>query len=298
MFTLNAMFQRLLICTDFSDGLHRLVNFVHSFAAGGVEQLVFLHSIPFVECEGIPRADAQKLEQARDRLSVALHHSATEIDVHVEVEAGRPVDLILRVAKAHEVDLILVGTPTRSLLAEKLFGSTTVELSQRLAVPLMILRPQLITTYTSEELDLRCRHLFRYLLVPYHGSDASHYLIKRLKEVIQQPTTGLERLHLCWIVESVRRREVPVAYQLEEAQKELEAIAADLSTLNVLTDPVDVHEGDPIVEVLAAAQTADVSAIVATASSLNKLLRWSVPQFTDELLRRSWHPIIYFPSPR
>ena len=292
------MFQRLLICTDFSDGLQRLVHFVSSFAASGVERLVFLHSIPFAECEGVPQADTTKLEQARDRLSVALNHSLTGLDVHVEVEAGRPVDLILRAAEAHDVDLILIGTSTRSLLAEKLFGSTTVELSQRLAVPLMILCPQLLATYTSEELDLRCRHLFRYLLVPYHGSDASKYLIQRLKDVMSVPSKGLERLHLCWVVESLRRRDLPADDQLEAAQKALETIAAAFKALNVLTDPVEVREGDPIVEVLAAAQMADVSAIATTSSSLNKLVIWSVPQFTDELLRRSWHPIIYFPPPR
>ncbi|PSB34354.1 universal stress protein [Stenomitos frigidus] len=290
------MFQRLLICTDFSDGLQRLVNFVSSFAAGGIERLVFLHSIPFEDCEGVPRVDAKKIEHARDRLNVALNHDVTGIDVKVIVEPGRPVDLILKAAEEHAVDLIVVGTPTRSLLAEKLFGSTTIELSQRLTVPLMILRPQLIATYTSEELALRCRHLFRYLLVPYHGSDASKYLIQRLKESLQQPTIGLQQLHLCWVVEGMRRRDVPVDYQLEAAQRELEAIATELTALKIAVDPVEVREGDPIVEVLAAAQTADVSAIATTSSSLNKLLRWSVPQFTDELLRRSWHPIIYFPA--
>ena len=291
------MFQRLLICTNFSDGLHRLVNFVNSFADGGVERLVFLHSLPFADSEGLPRIDAKKLEQARDRLSIALNHSATGIDVHVEVDSGRPVDLISRAAKAHDVDLILVGAPTRSLLAEKLFGSTTVELAQRLTVPLMILRPQLIATYTSEELALRCRHLCRYLLVPYHGSDASKYLIQRLKQLIRQPLSELH-LHLCWVVEGVRRRDVPVDYQLEAAQRELETIAAELATLNLSSNSIEVREGDPIVEVLAAAQMADVSAIATTSSSLNKLLRWSVPQFTDELLRRSWHPVIYFPPQR
>ncbi|MBW4582925.1 MAG: universal stress protein [Tildeniella nuda ZEHNDER 1965/U140] len=291
------MFQRLLICTDFEDGLHRLVNFVPSFAAGGVERLVFLHVIPFEDCDGVPRVNAKKVERVRDRLSVALSHTTASIDVQVEVESGRSVDLILRAAKKHSVDLILVGTPTRSLLAEKLFGSTTAELLQHLAVPLMILRPQLIATYTSEELDLRCRHLFRYLLVPYHGSDASKYLIQRLKESLRQPTIG-QRLHLCWVVEGLRRRDVPVDYQLEQAQKELETIAADLAALNVSIDAVEVREGDPIVEVLTAAQMADVSAIVTASNSPNKLLKWSVPQFTDELLRRSWHPILYFPPQR
>lgn len=288
------MFQRLLICTDFSDGLHRLVHFVPSLAASGIEHLVFLHSIPFVDCEGPPRVDTKKLEQARERLDVALKDVPPGIDVQVEVESGRPVDLILRAVEEHAVDLILVGTPTRSLLAEKLFGSTTVELSQRLTVPLMILRPQLIATYTVEELDLRCRHLFRYLLVPYHGSETSKYLVQRLKQKIQQ-SIALERLHLCWVVEGIRRRDVPVDYQLKNAQQELEAVAAELRTGRIVIDPVEVREGDPIVEILTAAQMSDVSAIVTTSSSTNKLLQWSVPQFMDELLRRSWHPLIYFP---
>jgi len=289
------MFQRLLICTDFSDGLHRLVNFVPSFAASGIERLVFLHSVPFLDGEGIPRADVKKLEQAHERLGAALNHHSPDIDVYVEVESGRPTDLILKAVEEHAVDLILVGTPTRSLLAEKLFGSTTVELSQRLTVPLMILRPQLIATYTSEELDLRCRHLCRYLLVPYHGSDASQYLIQRLKQSIQKSSIALQRLHLCWVVDGIRRRDVPVDHQLEKAQRELEVVATALATLGVSIDPVEVREGDPIAEVLAAAQMADVSAIVTTSSHSNKLLKWSTPQFTDELLRRSWHPIIYFP---
>lgn len=289
------MFRRLLICTDFSDGLHRLVNFVPGLAASGIEKLVFLHSIPFVDCEGVPRVDTDKIEQARERLGVALKQVPSGVDVHVEVESGRPVDLILRAVEAYAVDLIVVGTPTRSLLAEKLFGSTTVELSQRLTVPLMILRPQLIATYTAEELNLRCRHLFRYLLVPYHGSDTSKFLIQQLQQKLQQSPIALERLHLCWVVEGIRRRDIPIDYQLKNAQQALEAVADELRTDGIIVDPVEVREGDPIVEVLAAAQMADVSAIVATSSSTNKLLQWSVPQFMEELLRRSWHPLLYFP---
>ena len=292
------MFRRLLICTDFSDGLHRLVNFVSSLAAGGVERLVFLHSIPFIECEGLPRVDAKKVEQAHDRLKPGRHHNTTGIDVQIEIESGRPVELIVRAAEAHDVDLILVGMPTRSLLAEKLFGSITVELAQRLEVPLMILRPQLMATYTAEELDLRCRHLCRYLLVPYHGSDASKYLLQRLKQLMQQALNDRQQLHLCWVVEGLRQRAVPVHDQLEQAQRELETIAAELAVLNVSIGAVEVREGDPIVEILAAAQRANVSAIATASSNHNKLLQWSVPQFTDELLRRSWHPILYFPPQR
>ncbi|NEO51139.1 MAG: universal stress protein, partial [Moorea sp. SIO4A3] len=35
------MFQHCLICTDFSDGLYRLVEFVPSLAAGGLKKIIF-----------------------------------------------------------------------------------------------------------------------------------------------------------------------------------------------------------------------------------------------------------------
>lgn len=290
------MFQRLVICTDFSDGLHRLANFVSSFAEGGVKQLVFLHSVPPIERNNIPRINTEGIQQAQERLSAALSNMPPSIDVQVEVESGNPVDLILKVVSKYAADLVLTGTPTRSLLAEKFFGSTTVALVQRLTVPLMVMRPQLIATYTAEELSLRCRHLCRYLLVPYHGSPASKYLVQQLKQSVQ-PSIELQ-LHLCWVVDGMRRRDIPTDHLLASAHKELETIAAELSTADITIDPVEVREGDPLTEVLAAAQEANVSAIVTSSSVPNKLLSWSAPQFTDELLRRSWHPVIYFPPPR
>ena len=96
----------------------------------------------------------------------------------------------------------------------------------------------------------------------------------------------------------MRRRDVPTDHQLASARKELETIAAELRMGDMMIDPIEVREGDPLTEVLAAAQEADVSAIVTSSSVPNKLLSWSAPQFTDELLRRSWHPIIYFPPSR
>jgi hypothetical protein len=101
------MFRRLLVCTNLSDGLHRLAHFVPSLAAGGVKQITFLHIIPISGEREIPRIDEQQVSAARDR------------------------------------HLIMVGTPTCSLITEKLMGSTLMDLCQRVAVPLMILRPQL-----------------------------------------------------------------------------------------------------------------------------------------------------------
>jgi nucleotide-binding universal stress UspA family protein len=286
------MFQRLLVCTDFSDGLHRLVHFVPSLAAGGVKQITFLHVIPVSPGREIPRIDEQKVSAARDRLTPP----ATEgVEVKVEVKWGRPIDQILGAAKEYQSDLILVGTPTRSLLTEKIMGSTMMELCKQISVPLMILRPQLVGAYTSEELNLRCRHLFRYLLLPYDGSQTADYLLSRVKQKAQdRPSDSLEECKLCWVYQASGRRDVPKAEFPEASKAKLAAARGELTALGLRVS-TEVLEGTAIQEVLMTAQENDVSAIAISSGSLGKLIEISSPSFAGEVLRRSWHPVIYFP---
>jgi nucleotide-binding universal stress UspA family protein len=292
------MFQRLLICTDFSDGLHRLVHFVPSLAGAGIEQVIFLHAVPLWESGEIPRIDTEKVEWARQKLAAALQNPSAGVDVQVRVESGRPIDLILQAARDFQADLMILGIPNRNLLAEKLFGSTAIGLCQRTTVPLMTLRPQLISTYTSEELELRCRHLFRYLLLPYDDSEAARYLVKRIQKIAQTRSPQvLERCHLCWVVEDVGRRGLPKEYQVKQAEERLAQVKAELESVNLPVE-AEVRQGNPLLEVLDAAQMSDVSAIALSSEVPNKLIDWSVPGFTNEVLRRSWHPVIYFPPER
>ncbi|MEQ8382905.1 MAG: universal stress protein [Coleofasciculus sp. A1-SPW-01] len=149
------MFQRCLICTNFADGLYRLVEFVPSLAANGIQTIIFLHSVPLWEEGEIPRIDEERITRARDRLQAGLKTIPEGVEVHIEVLSGRPLDNIPKVAKRYEADVILTGMESRNFLQEKLFGSTTAELARNYTTPLLILRPQLVSTYTCEELELR-----------------------------------------------------------------------------------------------------------------------------------------------
>lgn len=293
------MFQRLLICTDLSDGLQRLVHFVPSFAAAGVQQITFLNSVPIWEGGGVPRIDKEGMEKSRQALHAALEHTTAGVDVHVDIESGQPKDSILRVAKERQADLIVMGVPFRSLLSEKLFGSTTMELYRRTPVPLLTVRPQLISTYTSEELDLRCRHLFRSFLVTYDGSQSAKYLVEQIKHRVKaHPHSPLEDCYFCWVVDDGGRRDIPWDYKLKEATQELEQVKAELESELKIKVVVDVRCGNSVVEVLDAALEPDVSAIATSPGGDTKFLEWSVSSFTGDLLRRSWHPVLYFPPKR
>lgn len=289
------MFKRALICTDFSDGLYRLVNFVPSLAESGLEQIVFIHTVPLWDQGGIPREDKEKIERAKSRLGKALENVPNGLEVKVEVpSSNKPQETILQIAKTNHSDLIITGANTRSLLNEAVFGSTTISLCEQTSIPIMVLRPQLISTYTYEELELRCRHLFRYLMVAYEDSDSAKYLLGRFKEAAKnRPANSLQECLLFWAVPDGGRRELRGPEQLENARQKLETIQQDLSSLDLRVN-IEVRRGEPIIELLDAALEFDISAIAISSTRTNKILEWSAPSFSNEVLRRSWHPVIFF----
>lgn len=292
------MFQRVLICTDFSDGLHRLRHLVSSLALTGMKQIVFLHAVPLSERGIIPQVDSEKIEQAQTRFAEAVGESPTDVEVKIEVQSGKPVDTILNVAQTYQSQLIILGSQSRSLFTEKLVGSTMANLSRRTPIPLLVLRPQLIGAYTSEELILRCQHLFRSLLIPYNGTQEADYLVKQVKQLAQQQSGKyLQQCKLCWVLEDSGRREIPRKISPQQAEHTLSQIKADLEGINLQVE-TEVREGYFVTEILEAAAMGDISAIAVSSGTIGKLQEWLVSSFTAELLRFSWYPVLFFPSQR
>lgn len=281
------MFEKILICTDFADGLHRLTHFVTSLAAGGIKQIVFLHVAPLPEARTVPKIDPKQIEQAQARLSAALVTSPAGVDVKVEVESGRSVETILKVAQSYQSELIILGSQAHSLLTEKLVGSVMADLSRQTTIPLLILRPQLIAALTSEELTLRCQHLLRYLLIPYDDREAAHFLVQQVKQLAQkQSGRFLECCRLCWVVDSL---------PTQPERETLSQVKADLEAANLQVE-AEFHRGTALTGILELAQMDEISAIAIASGTLGKFQEWFVSSFAAELLRQSWCPILFFPT--
>jgi nucleotide-binding universal stress UspA family protein len=290
------MAERILICTSFSDGLSRFTDCVLELGAAGFKQVTFFHCIPLEATLVLPQGvDETRVEAARDHLRPALAHQSSTLAVNVIVEVGLPAERIQAIADKVKPDLIVVGTAQRTLLDEKLFGSTTAKLAQQVRVPLLILRPQMICVYTREELALRARHLLRALLIPFDGSPASQYLVNFMRQWLEPlPQVLVEQALLCWVTEaselsaSKSKPEAKINPQLlEAAQSQLRAAGLQVSQT--------IRYGQSLSEIEAVAIEQSFSAIAIASSHFGKLLEWSIPSFAGELIRRSWHPIFYVP---
>jgi nucleotide-binding universal stress UspA family protein len=239
--------------------------------------------------------DNEKVDEAQKQLGVASRDVPEGTTVEVVVESGRPCDLILRVAQAHQAELILLGLATQNLAAEKLFGSTTRAIYERTKIPILVVRTQLISTYTTEELDLRCRHIFRHLMVPYDGSEAAKRVIRSIQHLVPRFTPPVvEACTLCQVLESTERWNVSRQPYIAAAEATLATVKAELAPLNIKVD-TQVRLGGAVAEVLKACLESDISAIAVSHNRRNRLLEFSIPSFTVELLRQSWHPVLYFP---
>ncbi|MGK7917089.1 MAG: universal stress protein [Prochloraceae cyanobacterium] len=291
------MFNSCLICTDFSDGLHRLIDFVPSLAKNGLQQIVFCHTVPLWEQGEVPRIDTDKINEATEYLSRAKKTVPQGVELKIEVLSGRPVENILRILETYQIDVILLGTPIRSVWQEKVFGSTSMELARSTSVPILILRPQLISTYTNEELALRCQHLWRYLLIPYNDSRVAHYLIEQIKDYARnRPENSLKQFLLVWAIDDGGREVVITEQRLQDARQKLESVKAELEQLDLEVN-IEVRQGNPVQEILDSALTFDISAIAIATDYQSNLLEWAIPSCADELLRRSWFPVLFF-SPK
>jgi nucleotide-binding universal stress UspA family protein len=289
------MFQRALICTDLRDSLDRLAQVVPALAIGGLQELMFFHTVPLAADREIPKENTEGIAQAKACLTSALQQVPTGMSVQVEVESGRAVDNILHRVKSYAPDVIVLGMPVRSQLKEQLFGSTTMGLIKQLQTPLLILRPPLIATYRRDELSLRAQALWSSLLIPYDGSASAQLLVQQIQARVESSApSSLKHCVLCWVIDDSIRKERQGTNPIPQAEATLEEVKVSLGALNIEVT-TEIRQGSPISAVLASAQANDISAI-AVCTSKNSLLKWSVPSFTNSILRESWHPILHFPN--
>ncbi len=149
-----------------------------------------------------------------------------------EVSPLRYLDKIHQLIEREEIDLIITGMPVRNNLEAKLFGSHTIDLIRSTSVPVMVLRPQLISTYTREEVDLRCQHLWQHLLVPFDDDPAGRYLLEQIKTALtREANHNVKSCRFLWVVEDAVRNADLLKNRQEMAQTKLSEVVTMFSGL-------------------------------------------------------------------
>ncbi len=289
------MFKRLLIPTNLADGLPRLVNFLPELATNGLEKIVFVHSCFMEDDSERLRQGEKSLARARELLTIDHSKLPPGLEAEVILDTRRPYEVIMEAIKQHEPDLVLMSRPPRSLLDEKIFGSSAIAVIQRTRVPIMIARPHLFWVMTAEELALRCQHLLRHVMIPYDHSASAQHLISQIKSLAKEAILHpLAACTLVWVINNAGQQDLAVNQKTQEAKVILANLESELTELGLKVNSL-IRVGTPVAQVEAVAHEEDIHAIAISSTAVGKIWELSIPSFAGEILRRSVYPVIYFP---
>ena len=145
-----APLQTILCAVDFSPASLVALTYALSLTEEPGRHIVLLHvfdgPVDRLSPTGVASEPGElgqhRESQARKELHDAVPESArTSGNVIELIEAGRPHDVITRIAQEREVDLIVLGVHGRSGVELALFGSTTHQVVRHATCPVLTIRP-------------------------------------------------------------------------------------------------------------------------------------------------------------
>src|SRR5205823_9667895 len=141
--------RRILVPTDFSEHSLNAVRYAAAFAEKFGAELYLLHVVQDLSLfvpdvvSGAPPylpPTEQVLAAVRESLDRLAHEHLPHLTVHRLVREGSPFYEIITCAKENAVDLIILGTHGRGVLAHMLMGSVAAQVVRKAPRPVLTVR--------------------------------------------------------------------------------------------------------------------------------------------------------------
>lgn len=139
--------ERILVPTDFSECSERARSYACELADRFSAEIHLLHVVPPMSFPGyvdpIPAHFSQLEQGAKEELE-QWQEPALEKATRVvrAVNVGTPFVDIVRYARDHDIDLVIIGTHGRSGLSHALLGSVAEKVVRKAPCPVLTVRPE------------------------------------------------------------------------------------------------------------------------------------------------------------
>ena len=146
-------FKKIIVATDFSDNAKSAFHYAQNLAAhfGAAIEVVHIFDMPINPVNpnytlGLPSVD-ELADVANHRLARFVNETDDEssdtivvsrIKTTYKARLGFPVDTLIDMSKDPSVDLLILGAAGEHSFADKLFGSTAVEVSRAAYCPVLL----------------------------------------------------------------------------------------------------------------------------------------------------------------
>lgn len=147
--------EKILSCVDFSQYARMTLEFAVALARGSDAQIVVFNAINQRDVNSVEslsnfypdkiNADAYVQDMTKERLEkldlfIESNFPDEKTRMSVSIDVGIPWESIIRAAKTHEADLIVMANKGRGNLSRVLFGSAAEKVFRHSPVPVVSVR--------------------------------------------------------------------------------------------------------------------------------------------------------------
>lgn len=265
------MFERILLCTDFSRFAITISECVPLLP--GIREVVLLHVFDATHHRIQGWTYNPQIENAKIRLEEQKKHLET-LGLHVKVRldvitSGDIASGILSAANEEKVSLIVIGARGENLLERTFLGSVARAVLRTTNRHTLILN-QSVVEGMKEGLRTVCQEILLKVIFPTDFSQHSNKALEIVKEI-----KGLRTLVLIHVITSGQTAS-EIKTLKEDTQRRLNSIAGNLSAKGI---PAISHMrfGDPVDEILQCAKEEEASLIVLNSHYVG----WFNPLFNE-----------------
>jgi nucleotide-binding universal stress UspA family protein len=284
----DAMFRKMLVCTDLSPASDDLIHCVEELKSIGMEEVILTHVIYVASTPGLEEMLAEEARPVLERQKKILE--AQGVKVTVEMSFGLPAHTLNEMAEKHDVSAILIGSYGKGILQAATIGSVCAELLHQTRRPVLLSRSALLEKGKSE---IVCRKLFTRVLFPTDFSETAERALDYLGGIALETGCPVTVLHV--IAEkdddpaAAQRREEDALY-LAEAKKRR------LKTLGAAEVTIDLVHGKPAEQIIGRTKEGDFSIIIMGCQGKGFLKELFLGSTANEVARHAGVPLLLIPA--
>lgn len=250
------MFEKLLLCTDFSEYATKISECVPGLP--GIREIVLLHVFDATHYHIQGWTYNPQIENAKIRLEEQKKHFESyglQVTVRLDViTSGDVPGCIISAADKEKVSLIVIGARGGNLIERTLLGRVAGAVLRTTTHPTLVLNHNVIDDMNGVRFETVCPVILSKVIFPTDFSQPSNAALDILKGM--QGIGTLVLIHV--ITEGQTAAEIKTLK--EETQERLNTLAGNLASKGI-TVISHVRFGDPVDEILRCAKEEEASLI-------------------------------------
>ena len=250
----------------------------------GVDEIHLVTVIPANVHAGMPGIDFEgRRQRALDRYRRVIEAAGFEVETHVV--RGTPHRRIIGIAETIGASLTIVGSRGKSPLENRVIGSTARNLARTTVTPLLVNR---IERGVEDPKVIR-EHLFRRILFATDFSENADRAFEAFS-YLHHATREVTLVH-------VRTPKDPELPEEGASRDRLEELATTLEDWGIETR-IDVRQGDPADEILAAEAEHEPTTILVGSRGHSRLRRLLLGSVSEDVVARAAGNVLLVPPNR